>query len=96
MKVLTFLLLFLSSGLFAQLENTKFLITSVRTGDTDIFLINPVSGDAFNVTKAPGSEERYPAWHPSGKQVIFTSNREDGKTYNYYISDTEGKNRKQI
>jgi TolB protein len=96
MKKLTILLLLLSNNLFAQLENTQFLITSVRTGDTEIFLINPVTGDAFNITKAPNSEERYPAWHPNGKQVIFTSNREDGKTYNYYIANLDGSNLKKI
>ena len=96
MKKLTILLVLLSNNLFAQLENTQFLITSVRTGDTEIFLINPVTGDAFNITKAPNSEERYPAWHPNGKQVIFTSNREDGKTYNYYIANLNGSNLKKI
>ena len=96
MKKLTILLLLLSNNLFAQLENTQFLITSVRTGDTEIFLINPVTGDAFNITKAPNSEERYPEWHPNGKQVIFTSNREDGKTYNYYIANLDGSNLKKI
>jgi TolB protein len=96
MKKLTILLLLLSNNLFAQLENAQFLITSVRTGDTEIFLINPVTGDAFNITKAPNSEERYPAWHPNGKQVIFTSNREDGKTYNYYIANSDGSNLKKI
>jgi TolB protein len=96
MKKLTILLLLLSNNLFAQLENTQFLITSVRTGNTEIFLINPVTGDAFNITKAPNSEERYPEWHPNGKQVIFTSNREDGKTYNYYIANLDGSNLKKI
>jgi TolB protein len=96
MNKLTIFLLLLSNNLFAQLENTQFLITSVRTGDTEIFLINPVTGDAFNITKAPNSEERYPEWHPNGKQVIFTSNREDGKTYNYYIANLDGSNLKKI
>ncbi|MBC7892557.1 MAG: hypothetical protein H7Y12_10115, partial [Sphingobacteriaceae bacterium] len=37
----------------------KLLITSVRTGNTDVFWIDPATGDAFNVTKTPKSEERY-------------------------------------
>jgi TolB protein len=96
MRYLSILLVLLSNNLLAQLENTQFLITSVRTGDTEIFLVNPVTGDSFNITKAPKSEERYPQWHPKGKQVIFTSNREDGKTYNYYIANTDGSNLKKI
>lgn len=96
MNKLIILLLFICSNISAQLEQTKFLITSVRTGDTEIFTVNPITGDAFNITKAPNSEERYPAWHPNGKQVIFTSNREDGKTYNYYIANSDGSNLKKI
>jgi len=96
MKELTILLILLSYNLFAQLERTKFLITTVRTGDTEIFAVNPVTGDAFNISKAPMSEERYPAWHPNGKQVIFTSNREDGKTFNYYIANLDGSHLKKI
>ena len=96
MKKLALLMLFMSNNLFAQLENTQILITSVRTGDTEIFAVNPVTGDAFNITKSPGSEERYPAWHPNGRQVIFTSNREDGKTYNYYIANRDGSKLKKI
>ena len=96
MKKLTILLLLMSNNLFAQLEHTQFLITTVRTGDTEIFAVNPITGDAFNISKAPKSEERYPAWHPNGKQVIFTSNREDGKTYNYYIANLDGSNLKKI
>ena len=96
MKKLTILLILLSNNLFAQLEHTQFLITTVRTGDTEIFAVNPITGDAFNISKAPKSEERYPAWHPNGKQVIFTSNREDGKTYNYYIANLDGSDLKKI
>ena len=86
------LFLFLSNNAFAQ----KILITSVRTGDTEIFVVDATTGDAFNVSKAPKSEERYPAWQPNGKQVIFTSNREDGKTYQYYMANLDGSNTKKI
>jgi TolB protein len=97
MKIPTMFILLLSAAqLFAQTEKSQILITCVRTGDTEIFSVNPVTGDAFNITKSPSSEERYPAWHPNGKQVIFTSNREDGKTYNYYISDTDGSHLRKI
>ncbi len=90
------LLFFQNMAVFAQLEKSQFLITSVRTGDTDVFSVNPLTGDAFNITKSPKSEERYPAWHPNGKKVIFTSNREDGKTYQYYIANIDGSDVKKI
>ncbi len=37
---------------------------SIRTNDTEVFIIDPTTGDAFNLTKAPPSEERYPSWSP--------------------------------
>jgi TolB protein len=96
MRNLFLLIALLSQNLFGQPQNAEMLITSVRTGDTEVFIVNPFTGDAFNVSKAPGSEERYPAWSPDGKQVIFTSNLEDGRTYNYYIADDNGLNLKKI
>jgi TolB protein len=74
----------------------KMLITSVRTGDTEIFVVDAATGDAFNVSKAPNSEERYPAWSPDGQRVVFTSNREDGKTYNLYMSNADGSGFKKM
>ncbi|CCH51983.1 Protein tolB [Fibrisoma limi BUZ 3] len=66
------------------------LITSVRTGNTDIFAVDPVSGTSINLTNAPQSEERYPAWSPDGKMIVFTSNRGDGKTFDLYIANADG------
>lgn len=83
-------LLGVSSSLVPELTGHKLLMTSIRTGDTEVFVIDPVTGDAFNVTKAPKSEERYPLWLPDGKRVVFTSNREDGKTFNLYLANADG------
>jgi len=43
-----------------ELPGHKFLITSIRTGDTEIFLVDPQMGDATNLTRSPQSQERYP------------------------------------
>jgi TolB protein len=77
-----------------ELEGHRFLITSVRTGDTEIFLVDPYMGDAVNLTRSPESEERYPCWSPDGKQMAFTSDR-DG-TYNLYVMNTDGSNLRQL
>ena len=72
----------ISAQVVNEISGTKLLTTSIRTGDTEVFIVDPLTADAFNVTKAPRSEERYPLWMPNGKQIVFTSNREDGKTFN--------------
>lgn len=99
-KLLLAFLLIISQKINAQttelLQKSRFLITSVRTGDTDVFSVNPVTGDASNLTKAPNSEERYPLWSPDGTKIIFTSNRSDGKTYHYYIANADGSNVRQL
>jgi TolB protein len=82
--------------LIKEVKGSRLLTTSIRTGDTEVFVVNPVTGDAINVTKAPGSEERYPLWMPNGKQIVFTSNREDGKTYNLYIGTADGKSVRKL
>jgi TolB protein len=99
-KLLTIPLLWLSLQVPAQLikeiSGSKLLTTSIRTGDTEVFIIDPVTGDAFNVTKAPDSEERYPIWMPDGKRVVFTSNRDDVKTFNLYIANADGTSVKRL
>ena len=69
-------------------------VATFRTGDTEIFLVDPVSGDAFNLTKSPRSSERYPSWSPDGDRVAFNSDR-DG-TFNLFVIDADGKNLRQL
>jgi TolB protein len=47
-----------------ELAGHKFLVTSVRTGDTQIFIVDPETGDAINLSRSPKSEDRYPCWSP--------------------------------
>ncbi len=44
------------------------------TGNADIFLVNPASGDARNLTRN-GAENRFPAWSPGGSQIVFVSDQ---------------------
>ncbi len=73
----------------------KFLITSVRTGDTEIFAVTPETGDAINLSRSPASEDRYPCWSTDAKHVAFTSNRDDGH-YNLFVMDADGANVRQF
>lgn len=72
----------------ADFGGAKFLVTSVRTGDTEVFVADPVTGDMFNVTRSPGSEDRYPCWSPDTKKICFTSDRENST--NLWICTTNG------
>jgi TolB protein len=73
-----------------DLKEYRFLVTSVRSGDTEIFLVDPSTGDATNLTRSPKSEDRYPCWSPDGKRFAFTSDR-DG-AFNLYVADIDGRN----
>lgn len=73
-----------------ELGGYKLLTTSVRTGDTEVFVVDPDMGNARNITRSPTSEDRYPCWSPDGKRVAFTSDR-DG-TFNLYVTDADGGN----
>ncbi|HEX5242636.1 MAG TPA: hypothetical protein VFW23_05175, partial [Tepidisphaeraceae bacterium] len=59
-------------GFAGELAGYKFLITSVRTGNTEIFEVDPDMGDARNITRSASSEDRYPCWAPDGRQLAFT------------------------
>lgn len=77
-----------ASELVAAAGKRTLLVTSVRTGDTEVFAVDPDTGDAKNLSLSPRSEDRYPCWSPDGERVAFTSDR-DG-AYNLYTMDADG------
>ncbi len=70
------------------LAGQQLLVTSVRTGDTEVFIANPDTGDMTNVSRSPGSEDRYPCWSPDARQIVFMSDREG--TTNLWIMQADG------
>ena len=72
----------------ADLTGHKLLVTSVRTGDTEVFIADPTTGDLFNVSRSPKSEDRYPCWSPDGKRICFMSDREG--TTNLWVCNADG------
>ena len=73
----------------------EFLIPSARAGNSDLFLIDPVKGDAKNVTNSEQAEELYPAWSPDGKRIAFTCKTKD-HDFEVYVCDADGSNRKRL
>jgi TolB protein len=82
------------AGRAGELAGHKLLVTSVRTGDTEVFMVDPDTGDAFNVTRSPGSEDRYPCWSPDGKRIAFTSDRNHAT--NLYVVKNDGRGLRRI
>jgi TolB protein len=78
----------------AELAGHKLLLTSVRTGDTEVFIVDPDTGDASNVSRSPRSEDRYPCWSPDGKRIAFTSDR--NHRTNLYVMRADGSGLKRI
>jgi TolB protein len=83
-----------SLGFAGELEGYRFLTTSVRTGDTEIFFVDPYLGDAVNLTRSPKSEDRYPCFSPDGTRVAFISDR-DGSA-NLYVMSADGRGVRQL
>lgn len=77
-----------------ELAGQKLLVTSVRTGDTEIFIVDPDTGDGFNVSRSPHSEDRYPCWSPDGKGIAFTSDR--NQSTNLYVMKADGRGLRRI
>ena len=79
-----------------DLAGHKLLVTSVRTGDTEVFEVDPETGDARNITRSARSEDRYPCWSPDGKRIAFTFDRQGG-TFRLYVCDAaDGSNVRQL
>jgi len=76
-----------------ELAGHQLLVTTVRTGNTEVFVIAPETGDAQNLTRHP-AEDRYPMWSPDGSKVAFTSNRDS--TFNLYVMEADGSNVRQL
>ncbi len=83
-----------ASAVAANLVGHKLLVTSVRTGDTEVFIADPTTGDMLNVSRSPKSEDRYPCWSPDGKQICFMSDRES--TTNLWIMKADGSNVRRL
>jgi len=91
MKFLICLTLAMSAavGVFGgPLAGQRLLVTSVRTGDTEVFVADPETGDLTNLSRAPQSEDRYPCWSPDAKQVCFMSDREHST--NLWVMNADG------
>jgi TolB protein len=73
-----------------DLAGHELLVTSVRTGDTEVFIVGPDTGDMRNVTRSPRAEDRYPCWSPDGRRIAFTRDRGEFKDLLVIAADGAG------
>jgi len=78
----------------ADLSGYRFAWISIRTGDSELYILDGDTGNLTNVSRTPNASERYPAWSWDGKWIAFNSDR-DG-AHNLYVIDGEGKRLKQL
>lgn len=78
----------------AELAGHRLLVTSVWTGDTEVFIASPATGDMLNVSRSPASEDRYPGWSSDGEKTAFVSDREGAA--NFRLMDADGGNVRRL
>ena len=70
------------------------VVCSFRTGDLELFAVDPITGDARNLTRSPKSAEKYPGCSADGSRVAFISNRDGNDTL--YVMDADGANPRRL
>lgn len=68
-------------------DGSRFAFNSKRTGNWDIYTMNPDGSDVRQITTHP-ENDLAPAWSPDGSQIAFETNR-DGNV-EIYIVDANG------
>ena len=63
--------------LFAEAPTTpKIVFTSSRSGNSEIYIMNPDGSEQVNLTQHPAIDLQA-VWSPTGEQILFVSNRGD-------------------
>lgn len=73
----------------AQVPGTeKIVFVSNRDGNSEIYIMNPNGSGQTNLTQHRGNDYS-PVWSPTGKQILFASDRA-GKISDLYVMDADG------
>jgi TolB protein len=98
----TLILLMLNVGvspIYAKAPTTpKILFTSLRDGNSEIYIMNPDGSEQVNLTQHPAIDQQ-PVWSPTGEQILFISNRRDFRPRgrrDLYLMDPDGSNVRRV
>ena len=94
MRLLPLFLLAAAPVFGGELSGYKFVWISIRTGDSELYVVDGDTGNLTNLSRTPDASERYPAWSWDGRKIAFNSDR-DG-AHNLYVMDSDGSNLKQL
>ena len=72
----------------------KIAFASNRDGNSEIYIMNPDGSEQVNLTRHR-AHDFSPAWSPTGKQILFTSER-GGKTTDIYVMDADGSDVRRV
>ena len=63
----------------------------------EIYVMDTDGGNQRNLTNSP-RDDKYPAWSPDGKQIVFTSNRDDrnGNRRQIYVMNADGADQRNL
>ncbi len=53
-------------------DGSKIAFASNRSGDYDIYVINPDGTGLTNLTNTTNTDEKYPSWNPDGTTIVYT------------------------
>ena len=83
-----------SSPLFAEAPTTpKILFTSLRDGNSEVYIMNPDGSEQKNLTRHRATD-RDAVWSPSGDQILFESDRDGIR--DLYLMNPDGSNVRRV
>ena len=72
----------------------KIVFVSNRDGNSEIYIMNSDGSGQMNLTRHRGNDYS-PVWAPTGKQILFTSDRA-GKISDLYVMDSDGRRVRRV
>jgi Tol biopolymer transport system component len=75
-------------------DGSKIAFNSLRTGISEIFVMNPDGTGQTNVSNSPKAQDYDPAWSPDGTKIAFTSLRDNH--FNVFVMNADGSNQTNL